>query len=51
MNCTQPEPDESGLKCAHCGQAIGDWSDNGMWVHIEIGSSARSKDSPSKEEL
>jgi hypothetical protein len=51
MTCIQPEPDESGERCIRCGQEIGDWGDNGMWVHVETGSSARSKDFLSKEEL
>jgi hypothetical protein len=25
MNCTVPEPDESGEKCIHCEQPIVDW--------------------------
>ena len=50
MNCTVPEPDESGKKCIHCGQAIGDWGDNGMWVHLERdyhGNDVRRTESPS----
>jgi hypothetical protein len=35
MNYTVPEPDESGEKCIHCEQPIGDWGDSGMWVHTE----------------
>jgi len=52
MNCTVPEPDESGKKCIHCGQAIGDWGDNGMWVHLGqqfFGNPASSKGLPSSD--
>jgi DNA (cytosine-5)-methyltransferase 1 len=31
--CTKPEPDDVGEYCVHCGWDLGDWGDNGMWVH------------------
>jgi len=38
MNCTVPEPDESGEKCIHCGQAT---SDRRLGRQRDVGSSGK----------